>query len=239
MSVLDKTVQVIDILGRASGPVRLGVVAETMGVPKSSAHRLLAELATHGLVRRAGEGQYSLGYRLVQWGHLADRSVGLRHIAEPVMTDLRDAVRESVHLYVLEDDHRICVLSVEGPHALRPVAVLGRPLPLGYGAAGKLLYGFSEEPVRRRVAAQLPEYRGRTIPSDAEVQQIRDRSFAVSANETEEGVSAVATAIHSNGGVLGALAIASTTARLTEERYDDLRLQLVEAAGLIGQAIGG
>lgn len=239
MSVLDKTVQVVDILGRASGPVRLGVVAQTMGVPKSSAHRLLSELASHGLVRRAGDGEYSLGYRLVQWGHLADRAVGLRHIAEPVMTQLRDAVRESVHLYVVEDDHRVCVLSVEGPHTLRPVAVLGRPMPLGYGAAGKLLYSFSDEMVQRRVAARLPEYRGRTIPGQDEVERIRADSFSASASETEEGVSAVATPIRSSGGVLGALAIASTTSRLTEDRYADLRPRLIEAASRIGEAIGG
>lgn len=239
MSVLDKAVQVVDILGRASGPMRLGAVAEAMGVPKSTAHRLLSELAKHGLVRRAGEGEYTLGYRLVQWGNLADRSVGLRHIAEPVMTQLRDAVRESVHLYVLEEDHRICVLSVEGPHTLRPVAVLGRPMPLGYGAAGKLLYAFSDELVRQRIAAQLPEYRGRSIMADDEAERIRATSFAISASETEDGVSAVATPIHSGGGVLGALAIASTTSRLTEDRYDVLRPQLIEAAAYIGKSIGG
>jgi len=238
MSVLEKAVQVIDLLGRASGPVRLGAIAESMSVPKSTAHRLLSELTAHGLVRRAGDGEYALGYRLVQWGHLADRSVGLRHIAEPVMTRLRDQVRESVHLYVTEEDHRVCVLSAEGPHTLRPVAVLGRPMPIGFGAAGKLLYAYADESVQRRVAASLPEHRGHLLPDAAERAAIRERRFAVSVSEMEDGLSALATPIITPGGVSGALAIASTTARMPESRYEEIRELLVEAAAEIAAALG-
>ncbi|NPC97037.1 IclR family transcriptional regulator [Nocardioides sp. zg-DK7169] len=239
MSVLEKAVQVIDLLGRSSGPVRLGAIAESMSVPKSSAHRLLSELTAHGLVRRAGDGEYALGYRLVKWGHLADRSVGIRHVAEPVMTRLRDQVRESVHLYVVEEDHRVCVLSVEGPHTLRPVAVLGRPLPLGFGAAGKLLYAYSDEAVQRRVAASLPEHRGKELPDAAEQATIRERAFATSVSEMEDGLSAVATPIATPGGVSGALAIASTSTRLPESRYEEIRELLTEAAREIAAALGG
>ena len=78
MSVLDKTVQVIDVLGPRLRPDAPRCDRRRVAMPKSSAHRLLAELAVLGLVRRAGEGEYALGYRLVQWGHLADRSLGLR-----------------------------------------------------------------------------------------------------------------------------------------------------------------
>lgn len=239
MSVLDRAVLAVDVLGRAPGPLRLGVVAEAMGVPKSSAHRLLTELAEHGLVRRAGEGEYSLGYRLVQWGHLADRSVGLRETAEPVMIALRDEVRESVHLYVLEGDHRVCVLSVEGPHTLRPVAVLGLPMPLGYGAAGKVLYAFSDESLRQRVATAIPERRGRSVPDAEVIAQIRSSSLASSVNEVEDGVAAVATPIHARGGLLGALAVASTTTRLPLERHEELGPRLIDAATRIGRALGG
>ncbi|WP_244931366.1 IclR family transcriptional regulator [Nocardioides sp. W7] len=240
MSVLDKTVQVIDVLGRASGPMRLGAVAEHVAMPKSSAHRLLAELAQLGLVRRAGEGEYALGYRLVQWGHLADRSVGLRSLAEPVMTELRDDVRESVHLYVRQDNHRVCVLSVEGPHTLRPVAVLGSPMPLGYGAAGKLLLAHADERVQLAVERELPEHRGRTLPTREELAAIRDRGVSVSIGEMEDGLTAVATPVRApGGGVFAALAVASVTTRMPVERHSEIVTRLADAAGRISVAIGG
>ena len=45
MSVLEKASDLIDCLGRAGEPVTLGHVREAMGMPKSSTHRLLSELA--------------------------------------------------------------------------------------------------------------------------------------------------------------------------------------------------
>jgi IclR family transcriptional regulator, KDG regulon repressor len=240
VSVLDKTVQVIDVLGRASGPMRLGSVAEHLAMPKSSAHRLLTELAHHGLVRRAGEGEYALGYRLVQWGHLADRSVGLRPLAEPVMTELRDEIRESVHLYVRQDLHRVCVLSVEGPHTLRPVAVLGSPMPLGYGAAGKLLLAHADERVLEAVERDLPEHRDRTLPTREDLAAIRDSGVAVSVGEMEDGLTALATPVRApGGGVFAALAIAGVTTRMPAERHPEVVRPLTDAAARISAAIGG
>lgn len=239
MSVLEKAVQVVDTLGRAAGPLRVGVLAEEISMPKSSVHRLLAELTRLGLVRRCGDGEYALGYLLVQWGRLADRSIGIRDIAEPLTVELRDCVRESVHLYVREGDSRICVLSTEGPHTLRPVAVLGRPMPLGYGAAGKLLLAYADESTVRRVASDLPTHRGRTLPSVDELAAIRAAGWSVSVDEMEDGLTALAAPIPAvGGGLLGALSVAGATSRLTPAVYDEVRTQLVEAGRLIGVCAG-
>ena len=115
MSVLEKSAQIIDVLGRADGPVRLGAVAEAVAMPKSSTHRLLGELARLGVVRTRGSGHYTLGSRLVQWGALADSRVELRAVAEPAMRRLSEAVAESVHLHVPDGIERICVAGVPGP----------------------------------------------------------------------------------------------------------------------------
>lgn len=239
MSVLEKAVQVVDTLGRANGPLRLGAVAESVSMPKSSAHRLLVELARLGLVRRCGDGEYAMGYRLVQWGHLADRSIGIRDLAEPLMAQLRDRVRESVHLYVQEGLGRVCVLSVEGPHTLRPVAVLGVPMPLGYGAAGKLLLAHADEAVVRRVRHEMPRHRNRELPTPEALAAIRADGCAVSVGETEDGVTAIATPIPAaGGGILGALAVAGASTRLPASVYPQVRQHLTEACREIGAHTG-
>lgn len=240
MSVLEKAVQVLDTLGRANGPVRLGAVAESMAMPKSSLHRLLTELAALGMVRRAGEGEYALGYRLVQWGHLADRSLGLRAVAEPIMTALRDETRESVHLHVREEDHRVCVLAVESPHTLRPAAAVGAPMPLGYGAAGKLLLAHAEDRVVRAVAESLPQHRGHVLPSGEELARLRREGVAVSVGEMEDGLTAVATVLEAVGGsVFGVLSVAGASTRMPPERLAEIQLRLTDAASRINAALGG
>lgn len=239
MSVLDKAVLVIDTLGRASGPMRLGAVAESVALPKSSAHRLLNELTALGVVRRAGDGEYALGYRLVQWGILADRSIGLRPVAEPIMTQLRDELSESVHLYVPEDYHRVCVLVVDSPHTLRPVESIGKPLPLGYGAAGKLLLAHSEERIRRTVAERLPHHRGRDLPDDEELELIAKAGVAVSEGELEDGLTAIATTLRApGGGVFGVLSVTGASTRMPADRLPAIETSLAAAAERLSRAFG-
>lgn len=219
--------------------MRLGLLAEAVSMPKSSAHRLLIELTRLGLVRRCGDGEYAMGYRLVQWGHLADRSIGIRAIAEPMMLQLRDQVRESVHLYVQEGDSRICVLSAEGPHTLRPVALLGRPMPLGYGAAGKLLLAYADESTRVRVAQSLPQHRGRAIPDVDALARIRSDGWSVSVDEMEDGLTALAAPIPAVGsGFIGALSVAGATTRLTPDTYLQVREHLINACHEIAARTG-
>ena len=150
MSVLEKASDLIDCLGQAGEPVTLAHVRSALAMPKSSTHRLLSELAALGIVRRTEDGRYSLGPRLLYWGEAAAETFDLRAIAEPTMRELRDRLGESVHLYVRDEDARICIAAVEARHELRPFIQLGRPLPLRAGAAGKVLLAFAEEDIQRQ-----------------------------------------------------------------------------------------
>ena len=94
MSVLEKASDLIDCLGQAGEPVTLGHVREALGMPKSSTHRLLGELAALGIVRRTEDGRYSLGPRLLYWGEAAADTFDLRAVADQPMRRLRDKIGE-------------------------------------------------------------------------------------------------------------------------------------------------
>lgn len=238
MSVLEKAVSVIEVLGRAEGPLRLGAIADATVLPKSSLHRLLAELSAHGLVHRAGEGQYSLGRRLVHWGQLADTSFAVQDVARSTMARLRDEVAESVYLYVPEADHRVCVLALDAPHQVRPVALVGQPLPLGYGSGGKVLYAHAIPAIQARVQATTPTWRGCSLPGAEEVDRIRREGWASSSGEMEEGLVAVSARIDGPGGtVVGALTIASVESRTSPERLSAMLPLVTRAAAEIGTSL--
>ncbi|HEX6129695.1 MAG TPA: IclR family transcriptional regulator [Candidatus Limnocylindria bacterium] len=229
MSVLEKASDLIDCLGRAGEPVTLGYVRSALGMPKSSTHRLLSELASLGIVRRTEDGRYSLGPRLLYWGEAAADTFDLRAVAEQPMRRLRDELGESVHLYIRDADSRICIAAVEARHELRPFIQLGRPLPLRAGAAGKLLLAFAEPDVQRSElrraqsdADQLPNAPGDRLAEQLE--RIRVERWATSMGEREQGVSAVATSVvDSRDRVVAALCISAPTTRLGEERFVHMR----------------
>ena len=189
MSVLEKASDLIDCLGPAGEPVTLGYVREALGMPKSSTHRLLTELAALGIVRRTEDGRYSLGPRLLYWGEAAADTFDLRAVAEQPMRRLRDDVGESVHLYIREHDTRICIAAVEGRHELRPFIQLGRPLPLRAGAAGKLLLAFADRDVqelelatRHADAKTMPKAPGARLAEQLrQIRRIAGRRRSVSA----------------------------------------------------------
>ena len=239
MSVLEKASELIDCLGHAGEPVTLGYVRSALGMPKSSTHRLLGELAALNIVRRTEDGRYSLGPRLLYWGEAAADTFDLRVVAEAPMRSLRNQVGESVHLYVRDHDTRICIAAVEGRHELRPFIQLGRPLPLRVGAAGKLLLAFAPSDVRELElqralddASAMPNAPGPRLA--AQLDRIRAERWATSMGEREEGVSAVATAIlDARDRVVAALCISAPTTRLGPDHFEAMRLPLVESAAKV------
>lgn len=237
MSVLEKASDLIDYLGQAGEPVTLAQVRSALAMPKSSTHRLLSELAGLGIVRRTNDGRYSLGPRLLYWGEAAAETFELRVIADPPMRRLRDAIGESVHLYIRDEDTRICFAAVEARHELRPFIQLGRPLPLRAGAAGKVLLAFADDDVRLREveraasdSATMPNAPGERLAE--QLDQIRLERWAISQGERENGVAAIATTVvDSTARVVASLCISGPTVRLTRQRLEEMREPLQRSAG--------
>ena len=239
MSVLEKASTVVDVLAAAGRPVRLAEVANDLGLPKSSVHRLLTELCELRILRRTQDSQFALGPRLLTWGNHAANSFVIKAVAEPWMRNLRDTTGESVHLYVREEQHRVCLASVEGRSALRPVVPTGGRQPLGIGSAGKLLLAFAPEAVIEDVleAGAGGQHR---LPTRDELDRIRAERWAVSIDEREMGLSGAAAAVSgSDGDVLAALSLSGSSFRLTEERYAELKDDVFSCASSIGAAVSG
>ncbi|GAB2859206.1 IclR family transcriptional regulator [Nocardioides pacificus] len=239
MAVLAKAVLAVDLIARSHGGVRLADAAQALGLPKSSAHRLLTELATHDVLRRDELGRFLLGPRLLSWGVAADISYDLRGIAAPHMQQLSEATGESVNLHVVQSDHRVCIAVVRGAENPFPPIAVGQTLPLGIGATGRVLLAFSPEPLRQQVIDALTA-QGRSAPTPDELSLIRAAQWATSVDEQERGLAAAATVIRGPGGqVIGALAIGGDVARFPLDRLDQLGPLLLASAHAISTQLTG
>jgi DNA-binding IclR family transcriptional regulator len=244
MSVLEKASDILDLVADAPGEATLTSIAQRLGQPRSSTHRLLSELVELGLLFRVGAATYVLGPRLARWADVANGVNDVVRISKPTMVRLRDAVGESVHLYLRQRDKRICVAAVDGTYELRHFTEVGRPLPLSVGASGKLLLAFADPTTQaaelRRIAKTPGSPRAPSAPDlTTQLEEIRASEWAMSFGEREEGLAAAAVPIRDRAGsVHAALSISGPTARLTHERLEDLRGQLTAAAREISLAQG-
>jgi DNA-binding IclR family transcriptional regulator len=90
------------VLGCFEREAELGAtrVAQELGVAKSTACRMLAALASGGMLERTPSGRYRLGLRLFEIGQLAVDRLMLRELSLPVLGDLRELLRETAQLAV-------------------------------------------------------------------------------------------------------------------------------------------
>jgi DNA-binding IclR family transcriptional regulator len=244
MSVLEKASDILDLVADAPGDATLTAIAQRLGQPRSSTHRLLSELVGLGLLFRVGTTTYAPGPRLARWADGANGIADVVRISKPSMVRLRDAVGESVHLYLRQRDKRICVAAVDGTYELRHFTEVGKPLPLSVGASGKLLLAFADPTTQaaelRRIAGAPASARAPSASQlTVQLRDIRTSEWALSFGEREEGLAAAAVPIRNRAGSIhAALSISGPTARLTQERLESLHGQLSGAAREISLAQG-
>src|SRR5258708_26373051 len=89
VQVLERAVDILQVLSEESGELSAGEVAERLSLHKSTLHRLLTVLDQHRLIRRNTEtGRYTLGLRLFEFGTRAVRGLQLHDQAQPHLDHL-------------------------------------------------------------------------------------------------------------------------------------------------------
>ena len=151
-----------------------------------------------------------LGPRL---GELADARAGedrLLAIAQPILTQLRDATGESAQLYRPHGDTRVCVAAAERTSGLRDTVPVGAALPMTAGSAAQVLLAWE----RRRPDA--PRAARRQVHRDARWPRSAGAAGPHSVAEREPGVASVSAPVRGPGGrVLAAVSVSGPIERLT------------------------
>ena len=120
----------------APGGLTLREIALRGELPRSVVERIIPYLEECDLIRTEPDGTYSLGLELVSLASRVATVDYLRIVARPLLTQLRDATRETASLIVLSGDHGLYVDQVESPYVLRISGWVGRRVPLRDTATG-------------------------------------------------------------------------------------------------------
>ncbi len=243
-TAVDKALHVLGALEVVANGRSLAEVAAETGLPKATAHRLLATLVRNGFVRQLANGNYVLGLRLVALGTFAASHNDLTSLGRAVLDRLVVECGETVHLGVLQGDSLLYVDRREPENAAVRLATLPSPLTsLHASASGKLLLAFGPSSLVESVLDQdLPAYTRATITDGdalrAELEQIRSVDHAINRQERYDGVVAVGVPVRNQGGeVVAALSAAGPVHRVDDARLDELRGPLSAAARELGSAL--
>lgn len=202
-----KALELLALVGQKRS-LRVADAADALGVARSTAHRLLATLEEYGFViQDTPNGAYRPGSALNEIGTAAVADLDIRRVAQPVLHELRDITQETVSLAVLEARNVRIVDCVEGSLTVHVRSRTGVILPAHSTATGKvILAARPESELRRRYPDEelipaLPAPRADRARHEAmsgwarlmdQLAEIRRRGYAISHEESEEGVAAVA-----------------------------------------------
>jgi DNA-binding IclR family transcriptional regulator len=240
---VDRALRLLLLVAQRSR-VRLTEASEALGVAPSTAHRLLAMLVFHDLVRQEDRHAYVPGPALAAIARATISETDLRTLARPVIEQLAAATGETAHLAVLEGRMVRYLEGVESTRALRMGARTDRTVPAHYVATGKaLLAAMPWGQVERMLAGvRLEAITDRSVTDlwvlERQLQRVRRSGYAVFRGESEEGAASVAMTVRDvSGRVVAAISVAAPAVRMPRTRQDSMLGDLRIAVARLEEAL--
>lgn len=228
--VIGSALRTLDVLKAfAEPPHRFGLaeLVETMGLERNQLYRSLKTLEAAGLLEQRDDARFELGPMLTALGAAAarGRSVSLIDVARPYLDRLATDTGETVHLFVRDGDHAVCIERRESTQRVRLASILGRTVPLHAGAVPKAMLAHVGADERRAVLARLaalPRFTDRTEldPGRLERQlaQVRSCGYAVSDEDFDPSARGVGAPIFdADGGVFAGVSVGGPSFRVDDD----------------------
>lgn len=237
---VDRAARLLTEIVDSSEPLTFSELAATSGLAKSTTSRLLFALERHGLVRRETAGGYRPGDVFVRYAWRAGREADLVDLARPFLVRLGERTGETVNLGVAKRGFVEQIAQVDSRYVLGGTNWVGRAVPLHCSAQGKVLLAFG--------AVELPPGRldrltERTITNRqtllAELDEVRRRAFAVTVEELEPGLVAIASPVFREGGaVVAALSVTGPLGRLSQGRVIEFAAACADEGNALSAMLG-
>jgi DNA-binding IclR family transcriptional regulator len=212
---------------------------------KSTIHRLLATLESKRFITRdKTNGLYQLGFRFIELASIMLKDIDLQRWAQPYLQRLSMESGETVDLAVLDNGHVIYLQVVESPQRVKIAAAVGERLPVHCTATGKAFLAYlPEDQVERILREGLPRYTDNSLVSLPDLYQdlreTRERGFAISKQEYEKDINAVAAPImDTNGCPIAVIAVVGPSFRMPHDRMLLLGQAIRETTDAIAREVG-
>jgi IclR family acetate operon transcriptional repressor len=239
---VERAIDVLFHLHALPAPAGVTAIGRALGLPKSSAHRLLSALGRRGLVERDERGRYRTGVALVALGLGVLEREPVVLAAQPVLEEEADALGETVFLVGARARQLVVLAKAEGSGFLRASPRVGAVVPVHATAVGKLYLAFAPDELGETTDPLTP-FTPQTVEDaralERAVTGARRRGWSESREEWIPGLSVIAAPVVHAGRMAGAVALAASTPRFDELGGARLAPRVVAAADRIAARLEG
>lgn len=246
IKVLDKVVEIIELLATSHKGVKLKNVTESLHLNKTTSLRILRALESHHLATRDGNGTFLLGDRVLWWEACHRRNFELLSLVLPYLEKLRDATAETATFSILAGHRTVFVEQAVSLHVTSSRFALGTSARLNAGASGKVVLAHlaSEERKEFLERARWDSLTLRTITArdqlEKELEECRRRGFALSKGERFPNTTSIAAPVVGPASkVIGAVSVVGPSDRLTHRRCAEVARVLLKETKQLSSALKG
>lgn len=215
-------------------------LTDALDRPTSTVHDHLQTLERLGFVVHDNL-EYHISARFLELGARRRKNMDLYSVAKPELHHLAEETGEHASVMIEENALGVLLYTAKGDNAVQVDAYSGARAKLHTTAPGKAILAHLPEPRVEEIidAYGLTAMTRNTITDrnalETELEDIRERGYAVDRQEIFEGMRAIAAPILSqSNSVVGAISIYGPVNRLTDDRFEDDIPQIVlEAANVI------
>jgi IclR family transcriptional regulator, acetate operon repressor len=201
-----------------SGPRTFTSLVDELGLAKSTTSRLLQALERSRMVQRDRSGAFRPGPLFTLYAARPNALHDLAELARPTLERLSELSGETVNLSVPRGAELVQIAQVDSRYVVGAMNWVGVDVPAHCTAAGKVLLAF------RALELAAGELERRTAHSavdrahlDHVLVEVRRRGWAVSMDELEIGLAAVAAPLRAvDGAVVAAIAVSGPTPRIND-----------------------
>lgn len=230
IQVADRLFKTLEILSE-NGEIGLTELSSTLGLNKSTAHRILNSLIYMGYARQKEEnGKYLPTFKIVELADKIMTKTDIINIARPHLRRLMELTGETVHLVEREHTEAVYIDKVESyTNGIQMVSRIGRKIPLYCSGVGKAIAASLPEDELRKlwknsnISAVTPYTITDFDHFSAELEEIRKKGYALDNEENEIGVRCIAASLTDHTGCTRyAFSISAPVSRMDENRIKAL-----------------
>jgi DNA-binding IclR family transcriptional regulator len=226
-----------------AGPMTLADLARTLGLNRSTVHRLASALVERGYLKLTPREGYTLAAKLLELGFAARQQISLPRVARPHLERLAELTGDTVHLGILDGNKALYLDKLPGRRRIEISSRVGERHPLCVTGLGKalLLDGTPDE-----WRARFEGERGMGAQSATAfhtwlkgMQRYAAGGYSFDLEENEDRIRCVGAPVRDETGrIVAAISVASVAQYMDDQRMADLAVTVRDTAVAISRDLG-
>lgn len=238
-SNVDKTLSVLEAVAQNSKGLSLVDLVKSVGIPKTTAFRILEILSARDYVTWNKENEkYYIGIKALEIGISGLIGQDIVDVSIPYLQELSMTVGETSFLAVYNNCDVVYLYKAEGTSSIQTTARLGSRRPAYCTALGKvILANLPIEETDRVFEKKLEKFTEKTVIDRIRLYEdfahIRTDGYSIDDEGVEYGLYCLAVPIYNyTGGVIAAISVSGPIKRLNENKE-----KVVEELKKVGRVI--